>query len=118
MPEDFKILVVDNEPLVRLGIVVMLREQGWRTMSAEGMKSAVEIIDQGYQPDLLITDQNMPDFEGISLGEMLIERFAELKVLIVSGDDLENVVPSGWLSLAKPFTSAELLAKISELFPD
>jgi CheY-like chemotaxis protein len=114
---NLKVLVVDNEPLVRLGIIVMLRECGWQCIGADGQKGAIQIVDQGFEPDLLITDQNMDDVTGILLGEDLAQRRPALKILLVSGDDIdEDAVPSGWRLLAKPFTSSELINKITELF--
>jgi CheY-like chemotaxis protein len=114
---DLKVLVVDNEPLVRLGIMFMLREYGWQCIGADGQNSALKIVEQGFEPDLLITDQNLDDATGIMLGEDLAERRPALKVLLVSGNEVEDeAMPVGWRLLAKPFTSSELSSKINELF--
>ena len=113
---DLAIMVVDNEPLVRLGITVMLREAGLRCSATDGERGAASLIEGGLVPDLLIADQNMPGKTGIELGLELKARFAAMEILIISGDEnVADELPHGWYSLAKPFTAGELRDKIATI---
>lgn len=114
---DLAIMVVDNEPIVRLGITVMLREAGLCCRAVDGYAAAFAVVDGGFEPDLLISDQNMPDHTGVELGSALSARFPRLHVLLVSGDEnVADELPAGWHILAKPFTSIELQEKLTEIF--
>jgi CheY-like chemotaxis protein len=114
---DLAIIVVDNEPLVRLGISMMLREGGLRCSAADSEQSAMALIASGMVPDLLIADQNMPGKSGIELGLELKSQFPAMEILIVSGDErVADDMPEGWHILAKPFTAGELRDKISRIY--
>jgi DNA-binding NtrC family response regulator len=113
------VLLVDNEPLVRLGISIMLKEVGLICSSASGREQAMRLVHDGLTPDLLIIDYNMPDCSGLALGEELAALYPAMKVLMVSGDDgVADQVPDHWSMLSKPFTSSELRTVINDIFPD
>lgn len=112
-------LVADDDPLVRLGISVMLREVGLGCRLVDGYASAMATISAGYQPDLLITDFEMADGNGCELADAAMAQLPELKILLVTGDDaIIAELPEEWYGLAKPFTARELLAKVEEAFPE
>lgn len=113
------VLVADDDPLVRLGISVMLREVGLDCRLADGFVGAMTEITAGYQPDLLITDFAMADGNGYELADAALGQLPELKILLVTGDDAQiNRLPEDWYGLAKPFVAHELLQKVEEAFPE
>lgn len=103
------ILVVDDDPLLRLGMVCMLREMGYSPMSAQDGVRALPLIEQGAPVDLLITDYNMPGINGVELAHRMERARPGLQVLIVSGQqEISGEISPRWRRLAKPFTTSEL----------
>ena len=112
-----KILVVDDEAMVREAISVLLEENGYEVRTANNGREGVEVFSM-YQPDLVLTDIAMPDMEGIEFLKILRKRKADLPVIVMSG----NVVGQKFLKsarligatavLKKPFSNEELLSAV------
>jgi DNA-binding NtrC family response regulator len=103
------LLVVDNDALVRLGTVVMLREMGFEPISADALSSALEQVEMHGEPDILVTDYDMPGGSGVDLARILHSRNAAMHVLFVTGHDrLADPLEPQWRILQKPFTGQEL----------
>jgi DNA-binding response OmpR family regulator len=70
-------------------------------------------------PDLLVSDQRLPDGTGIEVAQLLRTAVAALPVLMVTGDtapaDIAMLQASGLPVLHKPFTSEGLLAAMHAL---
>lgn len=110
------LLVVDNDALVRLGTVVMLREMGFAPISADALSSALERISEHGEPDILVTDYDMPGGSGVDLARILHSRNDQLHVLFVTGHDrVPDKLEPHWRILQKPFTGQELREAITTL---
>jgi DNA-binding NtrC family response regulator len=110
------ILVVDNDALVRLGTIVMLREMGFAPRSADALASAVALAATNGPPDILVTDYAMPGGSGVDLARQLQSQNADLRVLIVTGHDkIDDPLDPHWMILQKPFTGSELREAITVL---
>ena len=117
-----KILVVDDEKVVRETIVSILEAAGHETLSVSGGAEALKELHTGdCSHDLMILDLTMPGLSGVDVFRRLRANGAELPVLIVSGysqDKLSNLFigqgPEGFLQ--KPFSPEELVRKMDEIF--
>jgi PAS domain S-box-containing protein len=117
------ILLVEDDPLVRAHTEKQLASFGYRVHAVEKASKAIELIDGGLKPDLLLTDIVMPGgMNGRQLAGELRRRQAGLKVLFTSGytqgalDQGERMPGANFLG--KPFRRAELAAKIRELLDE
>jgi len=116
MPNNTDILVVDDDPLLRLGIVAMLRDLGYRVMSVQDPLRALPMVHQGLGVDLLITDYSMPGMTGVELARRMSQERPGLQVLIMTGhQQLEDNLDADWRKLTKPFTEAELRQEIESM---
>jgi two-component system cell cycle sensor histidine kinase/response regulator CckA len=112
------ILLVEDQPSLRQLGQVILEKQGYRVLSAQTPAKALEIAE-GYAEaiHLLLTDVVLPGMNGRVLAERLTKSRPEVRVLFVSGYT-ENVIghhgelDPGTNFLEKPFTHAELSAKV------
>jgi len=112
------ILVVDDDPLLRLGMVCMLREMGYTPFSAQDGTRALPFIDRGTPIDLLITDYNMPGINGVELAQRMERAHPGLQVLIVSGQqEIAGELSPRWRRLSKPFTTNELQQALLAVIP-
>jgi FixJ family two-component response regulator len=110
------VLVVDNEPLVMLGTVVMLRELGYTVTSTALTDHALLQFDGDDAPAILVTDYAMPTMTGIDLAESALKRKPTTRVLLVTGHEkIDEPLPPDWQFLSKPFSSAELRNAMARL---
>jgi CheY-like chemotaxis protein len=89
-----KLLVVDDEPLIRTTMSLVLSEIGYRVRSADNGLSALREISQ-EMPDILLSDLNMPVMSGFELLSMVDRWFPEVHKIAMSGAFTGNQVPNG-----------------------
>ena len=115
------ILLVEDEAPVRQFALRALRNKGYEVLPAEGGAEALGILDQHEDAiDLIITDVGMPRMDGPSLVRQALERWPDLKVLLISGyaeDSMRPNLAGGFSAgfLAKPFSLKELAGKVKEV---
>ena len=116
-----RILLVEDEELVRHLTAKMLGQQGYSVVTASDGREALRIMEaQGDTFQGLITDVVMPHLGGPALVEQLRGRFPRLRVLYMSGytqtalDGTTDIEP-GRNFLQKPFKPAALFAMLREL---
>ncbi len=122
----YKVLLVDDETLIREAISenIQWEEMGFSFMgSCENGKQAIERIEK-EQPDILLTDINMPFVDGMELTKFVYENYPDTKVIIISGFDefeyAKNAVKYQVLEyILKPITPmefSETLLRVKEVF--
>ena len=119
MDEVPPILVVEDEPLVRLTIVDALEEGGYTILEAADGAAAIEHIGRSDQLRGLVTDIRLGTGpNGWEVARRAREKFDCIAVVYVSGDSAAewpaNGVPQS-LVLQKPFASAELVTAVANL---
>jgi PAS domain S-box-containing protein len=112
------ILVVEDQPDVRLYSVEMLRELGYRVLDAPDGPTALRLIDAHRDIALLFTDVGLPGgMNGRQLADEALRRRPALKVLFTSGYARNAIVHHGRLDpgvqlITKPFAFSALAIKI------
>lgn len=99
------ILVVEDDPLIRMDLLEMIEELGYQTMAAENADSAVALLQQHTEIIAVVTDVDMPgSMNGIKLAGVINNRWPPCKLLVVSGahDIAAADLPDGARFLCKP----------------
>jgi CheY-like chemotaxis protein len=114
------ILVVDDEPEIRKLVGAMVGQFGYNVLTADSGEHALTLYRNHGPIELLITDVVAPGMSGPMLADKLAAQQPGLRVLFISGYDNSQVVQKyvvekGHALLAKPFTVAELKAKLAGL---
>jgi PAS domain S-box-containing protein len=115
------VLVIDDEPTVRMLIVEVLQEAGYTAIEAEDGPSGLKILQTDARIDLLITDVGLPGgMNGRQVADAAREFRPDLKVLFVTGFAENAAVGNGHLEpgmevITKPFMMADLANKIIEM---
>jgi PAS domain S-box-containing protein len=115
------VLVIDDEPLVRMLIVEALEEAGFISLEAEDGAAGLRILQSDARIDLLITDVGLPGgMNGRQVADAGRINRPELKVLFITGYAENAVVGNGQLDahmsiLTKPFGMEALSGKINEI---
>ncbi len=116
-----KILVVDDDQMIREMVKVALTKAGYEIELAENGEEAIEIL-QHKNYDMVITDLVMPKKDGVALMSHIQKQDLNIPVLVISGGveghakDFINY--SGYFAddtLTKPFTDTLLLQAVEKL---
>ena len=110
----FRIVVAEDETLIRMDLVEMLTESGYEVVGqgANG-EEAIELVNT-HKPDLVILDVKMPVLDGISAAEKIINSCPVLMLTAFSQKELvERARDTGVMAyVVKPFTINDLLPAI------
>ncbi len=113
------ILVVEDEPSVRLLAMKGLQAQGYNVLTAFNGKDALRVVGEhkGETIALVVTDIIMPQMGGKVMVEWLKTTYPNLKILFTSGYTDDAIVHGGTLDLgvaflAKPYTPTSLARKV------
>ena len=116
-PASFKgrVLVVDDEAVVRMTTADMLQNLGYETEEAEDAREAEQRLLGAKSYDLVVSDHLMPGMSGVELAKKIRERFPDIPVLIISGYADSKGISLDFPRLGKPFREAELAEAIMKL---
>jgi PAS domain S-box-containing protein len=121
MTQGKTVLIVDDEPTVRMLVVEALSEIGFDTLEAEAGAQGLKILQSNRRIDLLVTDVGLPGgMNGRQLADAARVDRPDLKVLFITGYAENAALGSGHLEpgmgvLTKPFTLDALGDRVREL---
>lgn len=81
------ILVVDDDIIIRQSISDQLEDLGFKIMTAENGKAALELMAQ-QPPSLVLTDLRMPQMGGLEMIQRAREQFPDIPIIVISGAGL------------------------------
>jgi len=119
MSDRAKILIVDDEPLIRDALAFKLTKDGYDVDTAEdGEKAILKIESEEYQ--IIISDIMMPFISGFELVKILKERGTDAPVLMLTSLNSETAVLKAFDLgaddfMTKPFSPNELSVRIKKL---
>lgn len=114
------VLLVEDEAPVLEATAEVLREAGWRVLTARDAREALQVVEGGEAVDVLFTDVVMPGgMTGIDLARAARRLRPGLGVLLTSGYAGAALGPDagGFAVVVKPYESAELLARLAAMVP-
>ncbi|NKE47760.1 PAS domain S-box protein [Roseomonas frigidaquae] len=103
------VLVVEDDPSVRLVVLQVLGELGYDAIETEGGKEAVPILQSRRRIDLLVTDVGLPGLNGRQIAEIAREHRPDLPVLFMTGyakdaSEQSQFLMEGMEIIKKPFS--------------
>jgi PAS domain S-box-containing protein len=113
------VLVVDDEPTVRMLVGEVLRDYGYTTIEAGDARTGLRVLQSSAPVDLLVTDVGLPgSVDGRQLAERARLARPALKVLFITGyaDSAKlGTLDAGMQVLAKPFALSALASRIRDM---
>lgn len=108
-----KILIVDDEEIVRESIGAILEDAGYSIQLACNGKEGMEQLND-HEPDLLISDLTMPVIDGFQLLEHAVHIYPQMPVIVISGagaveQAVKAVHKGAWDYLVKPVIDMDAL---------
>jgi CheY-like chemotaxis protein len=115
-----KILIIDDDSLVRDTLLRILQRKGYEVLVAADGRQGVQVY-RGENPDLVITDIIMPEKEGLETIREIRSTRADAKIIAISGGarlgNMDYLEMAGKLGaseiIAKPFDPSELITLVS-----
>ena len=117
-------LVVDDSPTMRQMVALTLTNAGFTVVEAEHGKDAVNKVAGGSKVDIVVTDLNMPEMDGIALIKELrkMAAFKFTPILMLTTESAEDekkagkeAGATGWI--VKPFNPELILKVIAKVLP-
>lgn len=99
------VLVVDDEPLVRMYAAELFEDLGYQVLEAEDGLDALARLESRNDVGLLFSDCRMPRMGGPELAAVVSSRWPDIRIVLVSGYAHPN--PTRWPLLDKPFSAAD-----------
>ena len=112
-----KILIIDDDPTIRIYLKNLLKDNGYETTVAEDAKKAMELVGS-ESFDLITLDLDMPGEWGTRFFSKLAQDKIKknIPVIVISGmSGNEYAIPRAVASLTKPFDQKELLKIIRDV---
>lgn len=105
------ILIVEDEPLVRLCAVEVLEDAGYQVIEAASADEAIAILESRRDIRVIFTDIHMPgSMDGLKLAHAVRHRWPPIKIIVTSGREkiASEDLPEGGRFFAKPYDPAKL----------
>lgn len=114
-----QVLIIDDHDSMRTGLELLIRRRGHATMSAEGGREGLELLDE-RGADLVVTDLKMARVDGMEVLEQVKKTSPETEVLVITAHgSIETAVRAMKLGacdfITKPFRSEEFGIKVDRI---
>ena len=111
-----RVVIAEDEALIRLDLREMLEEQGYAVVGEAGDGERAVALAQELRPDLVLLDVRMPVMDGITAAEQIVSKRLAPVVMVTAysqREQVERARDAGAMAyVVKPFTIADLLPAI------
>lgn len=114
------ILVVEDEPILRMAAVAMLEDAGLPALSAHDTDSAATILATCPTISVLFTDVDLGrGRDGLWLAEHVRDQRPDIRVIVTSGHRAvaEGRMPDGAIFFGKPYPEEAVVAEVRKMIP-
>ena len=118
MSQSVKVLIVDDEELIRMNLRMLLEDLGYSVVEAADGREGLDAFDR-EGPDLILVDLRMPVMDGLSMIVALREKSTETPIIVVSGTaTVQHAVDSlclgAWDFIIKPVEDTKAFEVVIE----
>jgi CheY-like chemotaxis protein len=118
MTSPITVLVVEDEPLVRMDVSDQLQDLGFKVIEAANADEAVEMLAANTDIRVVFTDVDMPgSMDGLKLAAAVRKRWPPIRIIVTSGRRkvLLEDIPADSLFFPKPYSIAVIAAAVREM---
>ena len=112
------VLVVEDEPLVRMGIADYLADAGFKVLEASNADEAVALLAVNLDITIMFTDIDMPGgMDGLKLAAAVRDRWPPIKIVVTSGHHVVRVdqLPVQARFIPKPYNPDKIIVAFREM---
>jgi CheY-like chemotaxis protein len=109
------VLVVEDEPLLRMNTVDMVEDAGFEVVEAPGVSQALKLLESRGDISIVLSDIDMPPgMNGIELAALVRKRWPPVEVILLSGKYLvsDARLPKDHLFFSKPYRPSDVVAAL------
>ncbi len=107
------VLIVEDEPLIRIETVHMVKDAGCAALEASNTNDAITILEERRDIFAVFTEIHVPGhLNGMELGHAIAKRWPLIRLLVTSGFLRVDNFPAGWCYIPKPYDGAQLAAAL------
>lgn len=117
MAEPISVLIVEDEPLIRMNIVAVFEAEGFKVHEAPGAAAALALLYSHVAVDAMFTDVDLDGgMDGLTLAAAVRDEWPDIKIVVASGVRRVSPreVPDGKF-FVKPYNPDTIVATIREL---
>jgi CheY-like chemotaxis protein len=115
------VLVVEDDPIIRMGALRLVVAAGFEALEASGADEAIRILEDRGDIRLVFTDVGMPGtMDGIKLSHYIRERWPPVKLIVASGKAIldESHLPLGTKLFHKPYHDSSIIEAMISMLSD
>lgn len=116
MNAPIRVVVAEDEPIIRLDLVETLRSEGYDVVADTGRGDEAVALVKNHNPDLALLDIKMPGLDGISAAQAITQETRTAIVILTAFSQrelIEGAVEAGAMTyLVKPYQRSDLVAAI------
>jgi CheY-like chemotaxis protein len=112
------VLVVEDDPMIRIDAVMLVEEAGFRVYEAADADEAISLLEQRQDIRLIFTDVKMPgSMDGLKLAHYVRGRWPPVKIIVTSGQfrPKDGDLPLGGIFLSKPYRAEQVAQHLRQL---
>jgi len=117
-PEHTIVLVVEDDPLLRMMAVDMVEEAGFEVVEATDATQAVEILERRADIRIVFTDIDMPrGMDGMKMAAVIRDRWPPIEIILTSGKlrPSPDQMPTRGVFFSKPFQEQDVIAEMRRM---
>ena len=111
-PRSALILVVEDDPLQRFGMIDLVEDAGFVAIEAQDADQAVEILESRLDVRVVFTDIDMPgSMDGLKLAAAIRKRWPPIEIIVTSGRHRPTIeeLPARAAFLPKPLVPSDAI---------
>ncbi len=115
VPGTGRILIVDDDPMVRKIVITILQKYGYDVFDAPSGQQGLKCVTEHPEIDLVLSDIVMPELSGPEMVDKILDKRPGMRVIFMTGYGADNLLPNQVKKfgvLEKPFTIPGLLGAI------
>jgi two-component system, response regulator PdtaR len=121
MPKQPVILVVEDDPIIRMGALQFVAAAGFDAIEASDADEAIRILEARSDIHLVFTDVGMPGtMDGVKLAHYIRHRWPPVKLIVASGKGVvdESHLPAGARFFPKPYNDSAVVGAMTAMLSD